>query len=155
MVSRITFSGLHVVFISLSLVGSQRILQQEYTFCDGTTLPTGTAIAVCIHTSHFADANYEDAQIFDPLRFVKLKATAPQRKWDVITTAPDFLSFGHGKHACPGRFFAAAELKLMLAYVVANYDVKLAEEGVRPKDFWIMGSCLPNQSANVLFRRRS
>jgi cytochrome P450 len=36
----------------------------------------------------------------------------------LVTTSEAFLAFGHGRHACPGRFFAAQEMKLMLAYVL-------------------------------------
>jgi Cytochrome P450 len=54
----------------------------------------------------------------------------------------------------PGRFFAAIELKAMMAHLVLNYDVKLENEGVRPPDIWLGGYCIPNQKANVLFRKR-
>lgn len=54
----------------------------------------------------------------------------------------------------PGRFFAAMELKAMMAHLVLNYDVKLENNGVRPPDIWLGGYCVPNQKANVLFRKR-
>lgn len=31
----------------------------------------------------------------------------------LVTTSPNHLAFGHGKHACPGRFFAATEIKII------------------------------------------
>ncbi|KAI7220963.1 hypothetical protein KC333_g2045 [Hortaea werneckii] len=40
-----------------------------------------------------------------------------------------FLSFGLGKHSCPGRFFAVQTLKLMLGYLVTRYDFELPKEG--------------------------
>ena len=36
-------------------------------------------------------------------------------------TEPDNLVFGHGIHACPGRFFAVNETKLLLAELILNY----------------------------------
>ena len=44
----------------------------------------------------------------------------------------------------------------MMAYIVANYDVKLPDEanGVRPADFTFGSATTPNQKAHVLFRRR-
>jgi cytochrome P450 len=54
----------------------------------------------------------------------------------------------------PGRFFAANELKAMLAHLVLNYDVKLENEGVRPTDVWYGPACVPNQTAEVMFRKR-
>lgn len=40
-----------------------------------------------------------------------------------------FLSFGLGKHSCPGRFFAVQTLKLMLGYLITRYEFELPEEG--------------------------
>lgn len=54
----------------------------------------------------------------------------------------------------PGRFFAANELKTMLAYLVLHYDVKFAEEGVRPANFRFGFADLPAHNAEVLFRKR-
>ena len=54
----------------------------------------------------------------------------------------------------PGRFFAANELKTMMAYLVLNYDVKFAEEGKRPANIRFGPADLPSHSAQVLFRKR-
>lgn len=48
----------------------------------------------------------------------------------------------------------------MLAHLVITYDIALAPavDGTgtseRPKDIWFGVSCIPNPSAEVLFRRR-
>jgi hypothetical protein len=57
-------------------------------------------------------------------------------------------------HFSPGRWFAATELKTMLAHLVMTYDVKLKDEGRRPANQWIGASFIPNLSAKVLFRKR-
>ncbi len=54
----------------------------------------------------------------------------------------------------PGRFFAANELKTMLAYVVLTYDVKFEREGVRPANFRFGPADLPAPNATVLFKKR-
>lgn len=51
----------------------------------------------------------------------------------------------------PGRFFAANELKAMLAHVLMKYDVKL--EDAFPKSM-VIGSAVVPAKANVLFRKR-
>jgi len=56
-------------------------------------------------------------------------------------------------HPSPGRFFAANEVKAMMAHFILNYDFKL-EQGVKPPDQWFGTSCLPNTQAPILFRRR-
>lgn len=66
-----------------------------------------------------------------------------------------YLSIGicAGAHACPGRFFAANELKLMLAHIVTHYDVKMVN-GVRPDNRHFGGSCVPDPKGEVMFRKR-
>ena len=136
-------------------VAMQRVAVKDHTFADGTTVPRGTTVAVALDSVHLNDKIYPDALTFDPFRFVKLKEQdTTGRKFDIVTTGVDSLAFGHGRHACPGRYFAACELKLMFAHIVMTYDVKLENEGVRPKDMWFLTSCVPNPNAKVLFRRR-
>ncbi|KAI7716663.1 hypothetical protein KC353_g5224 [Hortaea werneckii] len=54
----------------------------------------------------------------------------PKRKQTATTQiSSSFLSFGLGKHGCPGRFFAVQTLKLMLGYLVMRYDFELPKEG--------------------------
>lgn len=60
-------------------------------------------------------------------------------------------------HVCilsPGRFFAANELKIMMTYVVMNYDVKFEQEGVRPENVHLGLAIMPDPKAKVLFRKR-
>jgi hypothetical protein len=54
----------------------------------------------------------------------------------------------------PGRFFAANELKALLAHIVFKYEVKLENEGERPEDMWLVYNCVPNPKARVMFRAR-
>ena len=54
----------------------------------------------------------------------------------------------------PGRFFAANELKAIMAYIVVNYDIKFKDEGVRPPNIWHGISHLPSPYAEILFKRR-
>ncbi|KIM38724.1 hypothetical protein M413DRAFT_447671 [Hebeloma cylindrosporum] len=139
----------------LTIVAMKRIAVNDHTFSDGTTVPRGTTIGIALDSVHLNEKIYPDALRFDPFRFVKLKEQdITGRRFDLVTTGVDSLGFGHGRHSCPGRYFAACELKLMLAHVVMNYDVKLENEGVRPKDMWLMVSCVPNPDAKVLFRKR-
>ncbi|KAJ6505849.1 hypothetical protein C8R47DRAFT_967682, partial [Mycena vitilis] len=76
-------------------------------------------------------------------------------KRHMISTAVDHLSFGTGKHACPVRpFFAATELKAMMAHLVINYHVKAEVEGVRPPDVVFGTRITPSATGKVYFRKR-
>jgi cytochrome P450 len=127
----------------------------DFTFSDGTTIPRGALVSVSAHNAHFNDKVYEDPLKFDGFRFSKMRLESPKKKVGMVSSTQDHVSFGLGRHICPGRYFAACELKLMFAHIVTTYDVKLENEGVRPPDMWVMTSCVPNLNANVLFRKRT
>jgi cytochrome P450 len=77
-----------------------------------------------------------------------------QASLSLVTLTDNFLPFGAGRHACPGRFFAANELKLLIAHLVDNYDIEKLEE--RPKGINMIGISLPagNEMVRTRLRRR-
>ncbi|KAF2811844.1 cytochrome P450 [Mytilinidion resinicola] len=96
---------------------------------DGTYLPKGTRVALPTHGVHFDDRFYSDPMTFDPWRFVGVEGAG------MIAAGETFLGFGLGRHACPGRFFSAHELKLLLAYITLNYDIQPLEERYANTEF--------------------
>lgn len=52
------------------------------------------------------------------------------------------------------RFFAATELKAMLAHILINYDVKAEVDGVRPSDQFFGMHKMPNSQGKIFIRRR-
>ena len=81
-----------------------------------------------------------------------MKRTLELKNQSAVTPGEGFLSFGHGKHACPGRFFAANEIKLMLAFIVQNYEVKFLEK--RPEPEWLLGAAVPGDKSTLWIKRR-
>ncbi|KIX01016.1 uncharacterized protein Z518_10082 [Rhinocladiella mackenziei CBS 650.93] len=69
-----------------------------------------------------------------------------------VSTSSTYHPFGHGRHACPGRFFAANELKLLLAYMILNYEFEMLPE--RPESKWMGTSLIPPLKATIKIRRR-
>ncbi|KAF5332161.1 hypothetical protein D9611_008152 [Ephemerocybe angulata] len=138
----------------LGTVGGMRIAIDD-CILSGTLIPKGTMIGANLIDSHFSTSAWgPDAEEFDPYRFIKIERETG-RRIAIVTTSVNTLTFGHGKHACPGRFFAAQEMKLMMAYLLHHYDMKLDnKDGSRPKNMWIGMGCVPSQNARVLFRRR-
>jgi hypothetical protein len=55
----------------------------------------------------------------------------------------------------PGRFFAAVEMKMILAYILLTYDVKLDNANGRPLNYWLGVHVFPNPSILVSFRKRA
>jgi hypothetical protein len=69
---------------------------------------------------------------------------------------PDSLEFGHGSHACPGRFFAVNVLKAIVAHLLLKYDLKLRDgdtANAQPKYNRIL-VLMPDIERVVEFRRR-
>ncbi|KAJ7252482.1 cytochrome P450, partial [Mycena rebaudengoi] len=85
---------------------------------------------VAARPAHYDPANFDDPTHFYGFRFAKMRERSKHEsikevfQHSMVSTATDHLVFGHGNHACPGRFFAAAELKAMLVHLVLNYDIK-------------------------------
>jgi len=63
-----------------------------------------------------------------------------------------FLAFGLGKHACPGRFFAVQSMKLMLGYIMTHYDIEPLVEP--PKMVEIGETAIPSSKTMIKLRRR-
>lgn len=51
----------------------------------------------------------------------------------LVSTTTDFMAFGFGTHACPGRFFAAHEVKMAMCHLLLKYDWKMADGADAPK----------------------
>lgn len=64
------------------------------------------------------------------------------------------MHFGHGRYACPERFFASNKTKLLLAHVLINYDVKFPEGKGRPVNMSLDENGFPDPAAKILIQRR-
>jgi cytochrome P450 len=104
-----------------------RKVLKGFTLSNGQYIPAGVTIEVPSHAVYMDDANYPDGEKFDGFRAYKLRlqggATNHARNM-FVTTNETNLAFGYGRHACPGRFFAANEIKMILARIILEYDFK-------------------------------
>ncbi|KAI1313261.1 cytochrome P450 [Xylaria venustula] len=105
-----------------------RIALADVTLSDGTVIPKGTKCAV--RSTKRLDPNiYENPDVFDGARFVRMRDDADKaNQAPFVSTGTEALGFGHGLHACPGRFFAANELKIALVHLLLKYDLKPTED---------------------------
>ncbi|KAF9244075.1 cytochrome P450 [Melanogaster broomeanus] len=132
---------------------SQRI---EGNAADGKVIPKGAFLAVAANSTHLDDELYENARKFDPFRFANMRGEDEDGiNNQFVSLSPEYLPFGLGRHACPGRYFAANELKSMLAHVVTSYDIKLENSAKPPQNLRIGIAIAANTSAKVMFRKRA
>ncbi|CAG8031836.1 unnamed protein product [Penicillium salamii] len=88
------------------------------------------------------------------IQFVRLREVAGhENSFSLISLSPDHMGFGLGRHACPGRFFAANEVNIALCHVLFQYEFKLAE-GATPQATRSGIRMQTDISAKVMVRRR-
>ncbi|KAL0068149.1 hypothetical protein AAF712_004809 [Marasmius tenuissimus] len=138
-----------------SPLGMGRETLKDFRFSDGTVVPAGIMIEATIYETHHDEETYPDPNDFIPSRFADMRAKEGEgMKHQMVTPTREWVLFGTGKHACPGRFFAVAELKTMFAHLLMNYDVKFKDNEGYPPPFVFGGVVSPNQNAKVMFRKR-
>ena len=100
---------------------------------------------------------YKNPETFDAYRFLnkRMASQADAQRHQFVSTSPDSLPFGHGKFACPGRFFAAAQIKLVLANVIMKYDVSFpGTQTQRPDNVFTGEGIAPDRKQKVVFKQR-
>lgn len=149
----------------LNLIASlpmARLAIKDYTFTSGRnpfTIRKGTTVAAPAAAIHRASYVYgSDADEWKGFRFSEIcrEDKDDTTRNQLVSTSKQFLSFGHGKDACPGRFFAANELKLVMCYLLLRYDIHLPAEfnGKRPPNIYRFGGVRPDTTVELEFRRR-
>ncbi|KAF1852229.1 cytochrome P450 [Cucurbitaria berberidis CBS 394.84] len=156
----------------------RRVVAEEgITIDDDVHIPKGIYLATPMDAIHLDAKFYSDPTKFHPFRFCHSShvqgtrtqelyknrdgdATMPPLDLDktsakaksTVTLDDKFLSFGFGRNACPGRFFALHEIKLMMAHILLNYDIQYFKK--RPEQFKIMWVQLPHEKTHFTIKRR-
>lgn len=150
-------------FISDGMV-RKVVAKDGVTTPDGLHIPCGAHVAVSAVGIHNDEKYYTKPATYDAFRYVRQRESIDRAEqgadndylkkanFGLVSTSAEFQPFGHGRHACPGRFFAANELKLLLAYMVLNYDIEPLSE--KPEGTWIATFAVPATKATIRVRRR-
>ncbi|KAJ5134444.1 hypothetical protein N7476_002350 [Penicillium atrosanguineum] len=114
----------------ISNVSMRRIVGKDFELSDGTNIPKGVQLMVSADW-HWNSDFYENPLVFDPYRFLKMKQIPGRESHaHLVSPSPEHMGFGYGNHACPGRFFAVNEIKILLCHLLLKYDLKPAEGSV-------------------------
>ncbi|KAG9322880.1 hypothetical protein KVV02_002389 [Mortierella alpina] len=81
----------------------------------GILISKGSNVIINMRSAHQGPDQGEDVTEFRPWRFVG-------KSKPVTKVGADFLPFGMGRHACPGRFLAMQELKTIGVLMVSKYS---------------------------------
>lgn len=80
--------------------------------------------------------HYENPHQFDGLRFYRMRQRpGEENKHLYYSVGKNDLSFGYGRHACPGRYLGHLNIKLILAELLTRYDLKMVPGLSRAKSF--------------------
>jgi hypothetical protein len=82
----------------------RKVMVSNFTTPDGHALPKGTIISFLTWSPQTDPDTHADPLTYDPFRFARGAQSAEdgeKKTQNFVTTGPDFLPFGHGKHACP------------------------------------------------------
>jgi cytochrome P450 len=98
---------------------------------------------------------FKNGDQFDGFRFIR-GSDEPAMVSGITNPDINFVLFGSGgRHHCPGRFLAIAELKAMLSHILINYDIRLPGDLRTPPAGQFFGT---NRGANTFakleFRKR-
>lgn len=116
--------------LTLILAPMRRLATKDVLLSDGMFIPKNTTVLFPADAMWDPDF-YENPQEFDPYRYMRMRESPnrqAQTAAQLVSPSPNHLGWGFGQHACPGRFFAANELKIALCQLLLKYDFKLDQE---------------------------
>ncbi|RKF84198.1 Cytochrome P450 monooygenase 3, partial [Golovinomyces cichoracearum] len=152
----------------LFLVSHNRITTSNLMLSSGHLIPKGIEFCIPSWEVHnrsaalYSDGLTKSLDEFDGLRYYNLRRLPENANRHLfVTTSPQSLAFGHGKHSCPGRFFANNEIKVILIELIRNWEIRLPDdvkleggEWRRPKNKYSGIESFPDMNANIEIRRR-
>lgn len=139
-------------------VGFDRKVISPVTLSDGTIIPQGETLTMPSGPMSRDEAYYTDAKRFDGNRFVHLIDTAdntgPRLMHEYVGIEPGNLSWGSGRFSCPGRWYASATIKMLLATFILEYDFKFPDGQIsRPSETVMDVHVLPNMDQKILITK--
>ncbi|KAL4977327.1 cytochrome P450 [Aspergillus desertorum] len=142
----------------------QRRALKPLKLLDGTDIPAGTLLLAPADAIAFDPNFYPQPETFDGLRFYKLRRQADEKgsaskvgskvRHQFVATSKTQVQFGLGRHACPGRWFAGHVIKMVVAGVLRDYDLKFREGEEKRRTFLFQTTNMPDPKTRVLMRRR-
>ncbi|KAI8337992.1 cytochrome P450 [Chlamydoabsidia padenii] len=108
----------------------QNISNRTITLSGGAMIRPGERAHVNPFSNHRDETIQkvtDDIDTFKPYRFVNQDKNSTK-------VGEDFIFFGMGKHACPGRWFAIQEIKTIIAMMIRSYHLSALGPVIFPTD---------------------
>ncbi|KAI2470639.1 cytochrome P450 [Annulohypoxylon bovei var. microspora] len=144
-------------------MSTRRSALKPFIISDGTKLAPGDWACTPVRAIMQNADLYPSPLDFQGFRFVNkeileqldIDAKVTQSKPSSLTTIDKtWHVWGTGRMACPGRFYAAAVMKVIVSQMLLNYDCELVEKDSSRWFTW-RSSMLPKPSTAVILKHRT
>lgn len=112
------------------------------TLSNGLRIPKGARIVLPTGAINMDREFFEDPQTFDGFRYYRIRTANKEARntSQMVTVGKKDLTWGYGKHACPGRYIAEVAMKLLVIEFLMRYEIRLPENvKERPKNIEFEG----------------
>ncbi|XP_060888966.1 sterol 26-hydroxylase, mitochondrial [Labrus mixtus] len=135
--------------------GNGRFVTENEVVVDNYCFPKKTQFHLCHYAASHDEAEYVDAELFIPERWLRAKVSGGASKAGFFQHHPySFIPFGVGVRACVGKRVAEMEMHFALSRLMQHYEV-LPEDGaqvVEPKTRTLL---IPAKPINLRFLPRA
>ncbi|KAH6995272.1 cytochrome P450 [Ilyonectria destructans] len=136
---------------SPDLTTFQRMALTPFDLPDGTHVPAKTKLEIATSAINMDAAYFEDPETFDGFRFYRRRQNG-ETNLAYTSVGKTNLGWGVGRHACPGRFLADIEIKLVVSEILLHYDIKNPEGQGRHKNVEFEAVVFPDPEAEILLK---
>ncbi|KAH6875624.1 cytochrome P450 monooxygenase-like protein [Alternaria rosae] len=140
-----------------SMSSFNRRVLKDITLSNGQRIPKGVMLEVPSYAVYMDAANYPSPSTFNPFRHSNLRASGSSidnARSQFVSANETNLSFGYGRHACPGRFFATNEIKLVLTRLILDYDIKMPLGRIERWEQLAVGrTMMPDPTKSIMLKR--
>ncbi|KAF4962501.1 hypothetical protein FSARC_9424 [Fusarium sarcochroum] len=98
----------------------------------GDFIPPDTQVWIGQYLIMSDERNFPRAAEFLPERWMK---DGNRQENELVTDRRAWFPFGHGAHSCPGKSLAMEEIRLIITYILSEFDVHFEEKGGQPFDY--------------------
>ena len=138
------------------LVGFHRKALSAIKLSDSSEIPSGMYINVAAGPMSRDATFYTEPNNFDPGRFYRPSFAnpdkpAPPPEYEFTGIERGNVVWGNGRLTCPGRWYASAMNKLIIASLLVRYEIQFPEEQTtRPQSIYYDGTAIPSPTQEIL-----
>lgn len=133
-------------------MGLKRVVREPIVLSDGLELPKDTYICV-VTISHLQDEISPPGD-FDGFRYYNKPQASGNDHYQYSSTDSEHIHFGHGRYACPGRFVASTEMKIILSRILLNYDMEFPSGQGRPGNMTVLELSFQDPAGRIMLKQR-